>query len=191
MVDSLGFPSQDRRVFLHVCCAPCSGGIMECLLEASIQPLVFFFNPNIFPQGEYEKRKMEVIRFLDYHKIPFMDGDYEHDSWVIAVRGMENEPERGKRCEACFEYRLKRTACEAVKHSFPVFGTTLGISRWKDLDQVNRAGIRAALSSSHAAYWPCNWRNNGGQERMRKVIQREGFYQQKYCGCEFSMRSPE
>src|SRR3990167_4005477 len=140
----LVLPNQATKLLLHSCCAPCSGEIMERLLASHIDYTLFFYNPNIHPLKEYEIRKNENIRFAHKHHIPFVDGDYDRDEWFRRTRGMENEPERGIRCTLCFDMRFERTALYAHENGFSIFTSSLGISRWKNKDQINECGIRAA-----------------------------------------------
>ena len=184
----LSLPDHAEKLLLHSCCAPCSGEVMEALLYAEIDFSIFFYNPNIHPVQEYLIRKNENIQFAEKHDIPFIDADYDKDNWFSRVKGMEWEPERGIRCTACFDMRFERTALYAHEHDFPVFTSSLGISRWKDMDQINRSGEKAALRYPNLTYWTYNWRKNGGSERMYTIAKREGFYQQEYCGCVYSMR---
>lgn len=137
-------PNGENRVLLHSCCAPCSSAIIECMLANGIRPTVFYCNPNIYPQEEYEIRKQEAIRFVTSQNLDFIDADYDYTRWRNAVQGLENEPERGSRCLQCFTLRLTETARYAAGHGFSVFTTTLASSRWKSLDQINEAGRRAA-----------------------------------------------
>jgi len=181
-------PLNEKKILLHVCCAPCSGSIIQRLVAEGIEPTVYFYNPNIDPQEEYEHRKREVVRYAQKMKVPFVDADYEVDGWLEAIQGHEAEPERGKRCALCFEMRLGKTAAYAAQNGFKVFATSLGISRWKDLAQVNHAGMRAAALFPGLVYWEHNWRLYGGQEQMEKVAQEENFYRQNYCGCLYSLR---
>ncbi|MDD2710242.1 MAG: epoxyqueuosine reductase QueH [Verrucomicrobiae bacterium] len=177
----------NQPVLLHVCCAPCCCAILEDL-HASARPVTaFFYNPNIHPQEEYERRKIEVVRFCQKTGVPFVDADYDHDRWRTATAGMENLPERSARCDICFDLRLSTAAACAVRREFQVFATSLGISRWKDLAQVNAAGHRAAALHPGLVFWDCNWRRDGRQERMTALVRGENFYRQKYCGCEYSL----
>ena len=137
-------PPVEGPLLLHSCCAPCSGEVMEALLVSGIRYTIFFYNPNIHPQREYELRKNENIRFAEKHGIPFVDADYDTDNWFARAKGLENEPERGARCTACFDMRFERTALYAHENGFSVFSSSLGISRWKDMAQINGCGARAA-----------------------------------------------
>lgn len=161
---------------------------MEAMLASGIELEIFFYNPNIHPRQEYELRKEENIRFAEKHKIPFVDADYDTDNWFARAKGMEFEPERGRRCSMCFDMRFERTALHAYENNFPVITSCLGISRWKDMNQINESGLRAAAHYPGLIYWTFNWRKDGGSARMLEISKREEFYQQEYCGCVYSLR---
>ncbi|MBQ5378713.1 MAG: epoxyqueuosine reductase QueH [Paludibacteraceae bacterium] len=202
------------RVLLHACCAPCSSAIVEWLLVHDITPVIYYYNPNIYPREEYEIRKNESKRHAESLGILWIDDDrfrnnrlslseirtgasrpcgYEemHTSWRQAVCGLENEPERGKRCEACFYHRLLATASKAQELGIPYFATTLASSRWKNLEQINAAGDKAAAEINGVHFWAQNWRKEGLQERRNELLKEYRFYNQLYCGCEFSQRSQQ
>ena len=183
----LDVPGQATRILLHSCCAPCSSAVIECMLENRLKPTVFYFNPNIYPQKEYERRKAENIRFVESLHLPFVDGDYDHDGWKERVKGLENEPERGRRCLACFKIRMKKVAQYAAEHAFTVFATTLAASRWKSLEQIAEAGHDAASLYPNLTFWAQNWRKGGLNERRSELIRLHGLYNQTWCGCEFSI----
>ncbi|WP_237812825.1 epoxyqueuosine reductase QueH [Acinetobacter baumannii] len=180
--------SGHNKLLLHSCCAPCSGEVMESLIESNINFSIFFYNPNIHPVKEYLIRKEENIRFADKHNIPFIDADYDTNNWFARAKGMENEPERGIRCTMCFDMRFERTALYAYENGFSLISSSLGISRWKNMAQINDCGIRAASHYPDIQYWAYNWRKNGGSSRMIEISKREEFYQQEYCGCVYSLR---
>jgi predicted adenine nucleotide alpha hydrolase (AANH) superfamily ATPase len=184
----LPLPGGHSKVLLHSCCAPCSGEVMEAMQASGIDFTIFFYNPNIHPQHEYELRKNENIRFAEQCGIPFVDADYDRDNWFERAKGMEHEPERGIRCTMCFDMRFERTALYAHEHGFPVITSSLGISRWKNMQQINACGVRAAARYPDLSYWEYNWRKGGGSARMIEISKRENFYQQEYCGCVYSLR---
>ena len=184
-------PNHEDKVLLHSCCAPCSSAIIECLLANGIRPTVFYYNPNIYPQTEYEIRKSEASRYVQGLGLDFIDGDYDYSFWRTSMQGMEDEPERGGRCLKCFNLRLAETARYASKHGFTLFTTTLASSRWKSLDQINEAGRRAAALYPGTTFWKQNWRKGGLQDRRNQLLKEHDFYNQQYCGCEFSMRRLE
>ena len=181
-------PKGEDKLLLHSCCAPCAGEIMEAVAASDIETTVYFYNPNIHPIEEYTIRKDENKRFCDQLGFEFIDADYDKENWFERIKGLEEEPERGERCTKCFDMRFERSALYAHENDYPLFATTLGISRWKDLNQVNEAGIRAAHRYSNLSYWAFNWRKKGGSARMIEISKREKFYQQEYCGCVFSLR---
>lgn len=178
-------PGGAREILLHACCAPCSGAVLECLRDNGIRPVVFFSNANIFPKEEYDLRLSELRRYGGVMGVEVVEDAYDHDAWLAAVRGLEREPERGARCAACFRFRLERAARYAASRGLPVLATTLASSRWKDLDQVNAAGL-AACETEAVVFWPQNWRKGGLQERRNAVVREQCFYNQNWCGCEFS-----
>ncbi|MRX27046.1 epoxyqueuosine reductase QueH [Kangiella sp. HZ709] len=185
---TLETPNGEEKVLMHSCCAPCAAEVMEAVHHSGIEQTVFFYNPNIHPIEEYEIRKDENKRFCDKLGIEFIDADYDKDNWFERVKGQENEPERGARCTTCFDMRFERTALFAEENGFNLISSTLGISRWKDMDQINGCGLRAAAPYDEVDYWTFNWRKQGGAQRMIEISKREQFYQQEYCGCVYSLR---
>ncbi len=186
--EKLNLPNGANKLLLHSCCAPCSGEVMEALLASEIDFSIFFYNPNIHPLQEYEIRKQENISFANKHGIPCIDADYDKENWFARNKGLEYEPDRGKRCTACFDMRFERTALYAHEYGFPVISSSLGISRWKDMNQINGSGERAAARYADMVYWTYNWRKQGGAARMYEIAKRENFYKQEYCGCVYSLR---
>ena len=184
----LEMPNKEKKLLLHSCCAPCAGEIMEAVAASDIETTIYFYNPNIHPKEEYEIRKDENIRFAEKLGFDFVDADYDKDNWFERVKGLEDEPERGERCTACFDMRFERTALYAHENNFKIFATTLGISRWKDLDQINNSGLKAAKRYNSLGFWDFNWRKQGGSSRMLEISKKEKFYKQEYCGCVYSLR---
>jgi Uncharacterized protein conserved in bacteria len=178
-------------ILLHTCCAPCSSAIIEWLLNNDICPVIFYYNPNIYPEEEYLIRKRECTRYALSKGVEIIDGDYDHRLWLQYVAGFENEPERGIRCMLCFRMRLLSSAHLANRMNINRFATTLGSSRWKDLEQISFAGNWAASQFENMEFWNKNWRKDGLSERRSILIKENGFYNQQYCGCEFSMKSSQ
>ncbi len=195
--DIIQVPMGENKVLLHTCCAPCSSAIIEAMMQNGITPVIYYCNPNIYPFEEYEIRKNECTRYAESLGLEIVDADYDHENWLTAVKGMENEPERGGRCLKCFKLRLLRTAEYARQRGIRVITTTLASSRWKSLDQINEAGLWACRQISDAypdgpvVWWDRNWRKGGLQERRLQIIKEYDFYNQLYCGCEFSMRKED
>ena len=205
----LEVPGGGSKVLLHSCCAPCSGAVLECLVANGIEPVVFFSNSNIVPREEYDLRLSELSRYCSSLHVPLVADEYNHGAWLDAVlersegadarrqAELAAAPERSSRCLNCFKFRLKRAACFAAQNGIPVLATTLASSRWKSLEQVAEAGAwacemsqSAALTDGSAApgviFWDRNWRKGGLQERRSQIICEQGFYNQNWCGCEFS-----
>ena len=189
------FPSENKKVLLHTCCAPCSSAIIEYLLANGIEPVIYYCNPNIHPYEEYLIRKDECTRYAEALGLEIVDADYDHQQWLEAVRGLENEPERGGRCMECFRFRLLMTARYARERGIDVITTTLASSRWKSLEQIDAAGHWACMEASAenagavpVIWWGRNWRKGGLQERRNQIIKEYGFYNQLWCGCEFSRK---
>lgn len=192
---AISVPEGCREVLLHACCAPCSSAIVEWLLQHDVQPTIYYYNPNIWPREEYEIRKEESKRHAESLGVRWIDGDYDHQQWLQGVCGLEGEPERGRRCEQCFTLRLLAAAKMAQQLGITYFATTLASSRWKSLEQINRAGLAAEQAvnntespspSAPVRFWPQNWRKGGLQERRNQLLREYNFYNQQYCGCEFS-----
>lgn len=188
MDNNLKLPKGKHKLLLHSCCAPCSGDIILRLKESAIDFSIYFYNPNIHPEREYMIRKEENKKFALKHEISFIDADYDKDNWFELTKGMEWEPERGKRCSTCFDMRFIKTASHAQKHGFDIISSTLGISRWKDFNQINNSGIKAADLFDKISYWTYNWRKQDGSKNMLIVSKNEEFYMQEYCGCVYSLR---
>ena len=184
----LELPNNGKNLLLHSCCAPCAGEIMEAIAASGIETTIYFYNPNIHPKEEYEIRKDENIRFAEKLGFNFIDADYDKDNWFERVKGLEDEPERGERCTVCFDMRFERSALFAHENNYDTFATTLGISRWKDLEQINASGLKAANRYNDLDFWDSNWRKQGGSARMLEISKQEKFYKQEYCGCVYSLR---
>lgn len=127
------------------------------------------------------------MRYAKSLGIDFVEADYNHDDWLATISGLEDEPERGKRCLECFKARLRDTARYASEHGFQVITTTLASSRWKSLVQIESAGDYAVSPYEDVYWWKQNWRKGGLTERRAAIIKEYSFYNQQYCGCEFSM----
>lgn len=189
----IDIPLEQKTVLLHTCCAPCSSAIIECLLKNGITPIIYYCNPNIYPYEEYIIRKNECTRYCEALGLEIVDADYDHDCWLEHIKEMEDEPERGGRCFRCFYLRLERSARYAQERGIKLVTTTLASSRWKSLEQINEAGSSAcrkvsAEGGEEVLWWDQNWRKGGLQERRNQIIKEMDFYNQLYCGCEFSRK---
>ncbi|MGM9712738.1 MAG: epoxyqueuosine reductase QueH [Prevotella sp.] len=190
-----------KDVLLHCCCAPCSSAIIEWMMSNGIRPTLYFCNPNIYPEREYLIRKQELMRYasrlalrvIDDESQPGWSGwDNYHACWLESVMGMEEEPERGARCLLCFKLRLLSAARVAAREGIQVFTTTLASSRWKSIAQITEAGEWAAEKAGGGVVFDSrNWRKGGLQQRRNELLRENGFYNQQYCGCEFSLRQTQ
>jgi len=184
--------NKDRipKLLLHSCCAPCSSYVLEYLSEF-FEIAVFYYNPNIYPPEEYFKREEEQKRFIE--KIPaknpihFIAGEFEEEKFYETVKGMENEPEGGQRCFACYALRLEKAACEAKKGGFDYFTTTLSISPHKNAQELNRIGGEIAEEYG-VKYLFSDFKKKGGYKRSCELSEEYGMYRQDYCGCVYSIR---
>ncbi len=184
--DETVLPEGTRRVLVHVCCAPCSGGMIERALEEGVRLTLAFINPNIHPREEYDRRRAEVVRFAASRGVPLVEVPYDPATWFAAVRGHEDAPEGGERCRLCMALRLRESARVAVGEGCDALATSLGVSRRKKRELVNACGREAVASFPGLRFWARDWRKQGGEELSRRVALREGFYRQTFCGCVFS-----
>lgn len=173
------------KLVLMSCCAPCSAGAIKQLADGAIPDVddfvVLFFNPNIFPEAEYTKRLNEQIKYCESLGVKYAVGNYNHEDWRVAVRGLEAEPERGARCSRCFAFRFEFARRWAKENGYDAVASVFGVSRHKDQSQVDHA---AQCSLKDVTYMPIKW-----DEKLRQEIGRNSnFYRQNYCGCEFSVR---
>ncbi len=184
----LKLPEGYSKVVLHSCCAPCSTAVLECLLQNKIEPVVFFYNPNIHPNEEYIKRRDEWLHLCNLLKIKTIIGDYDVDNFFKKTEAYKFEKERGKRCEICFKMRLLETAKLAVALNIGLFTTTLCTSRWKSKEQVHGAAFAAQNEVPGSKFWDIDWRKGGMINRRYELVREIGFYNQNYCGCIYSLK---
>lgn len=188
-------PAQQKKILLHTCCAPCSSAIIEFLLSHGVEPVIYYCNPNIYPYEEYLKRKDECTRYAESLGLEIVDADYDHEEWLDYIKGLEDEPERGGRCLKCFRMRLLSSARYARERGLKVITTTLASSRWKSLEQIDQAGrwacecVNSESQGEEVIWWDRNWRKGGLQERRNQIIKEMNFYNQQWCGCEFSRKN--
>ena len=177
-----GREDKNMKILLLSCCAPCSCAVIEKMARDGADFAVAFYNPNIVPFAEYEKRKEENKRLCEKYNVAFVEFEYDNERWCTLIKGLENEPERGKRCDVCFEMRLKRVMEYAKENGFDAVASVLGVSRYKDLAQVNRAAERASQAVGFD-YVEIEGRKGGMQERRQQLIKELELYSQDYCGC--------
>ena len=171
-----------EKILLLSCCAPCSCAVIKTLAQKGTDFAVVFYNPNIRPFAEYEKRRDENERVCKLYSIPFIELEYDNERWCKLTKGLENEPERGKRCSVCFEMRLKRVMEYALENGYSAVGSVLGVSRWKNLAQVNEAAY-VASEKTGVPYVEIEGRKGGMQDLRAQLIKELKLYNQTYCGC--------
>lgn len=171
-----------ERILLLSCCAPCSCAVIEKLAREKRAAAVVFYNPNIRPLAEYRKRCEENKRVCEAYGLPFIELEYDNECWHTLTAGLENEPERGKRCSICFYMRLKRVMEYAKENGYDAVASVLGVSRYKNLAQVNQAAAKAAAETG-IPYVEIEGRKGGMQERRAALIKELALYNQDYCGC--------
>ncbi|MFH1192075.1 MAG: epoxyqueuosine reductase QueH [bacterium] len=174
----------NKKLLLHCCCAPCAIYVVT-LLEKDYDLTLFFYNPNIHPEYEYNKRFRELENFVDMKKIKLLSGDYDVKNWLGKISGRENDPERGERCKICYEERLRRTAEHAKKNNFDFFGTTLTISPHKSALVINYLGLE--LQDQYGVnFVESDFKKKDGFKKSLELSRQYDFYRQNYCGCLFS-----
>ena len=180
-----------KKILLHSCCAPCSTAVIERLND-EFEITILYYNPNIYPEEEYVKRKNEEKRYIEILKekgieISMLDCDYESEKFYSAVKGLEAEREGGARCAVCFKLRLEETARKAKELGFDNFGTTLTVSPHKNAEVINAIGL--SLSQKHEIdYLESNFKKQNGYKRSVELSKENGIYRQAYCGCEFALK---
>lgn len=176
------------RLLLHSCCAPCSSYVLE-YLSRYFAITVLYYNPNIYPPDEYRLRAEEerqlIARMPFVHPVTMKEGTYDPQLFYEAARGLEGEPEGGKRCEACYELRLKEAAREAKAGGYDFFTTTLSISPLKPAGKLNQIGERVAEEYG-TVYLPSDFKKRDGYKRSIELSREYGLYRQNYCGCVYS-----
>lgn len=190
MSEILSSVPKGTPLFLHSCCAPCSSACIEALKEY-FRLTVFYYNPNIDEDKEYEKRKAEQIRFLQTTGwADFLDCEHDKNAFEAIAAGMESEPERGKRCYLCYGLRLDRTARAAAENGFEWFCTTLSLSPYKNADWLNELGNIAAEKYG-VRFLTSDFKKKGGYYRSLELSEEYGLYRQNFCGCRFSKSEAE
>ncbi|OGF26469.1 hypothetical protein A2477_02290 [Candidatus Falkowbacteria bacterium RIFOXYC2_FULL_47_12] len=174
-----------QKLLLNVCCIGC--GVSVCKkLSSDYDVTLFFYNPNIFPADEYERRLAETRRVAKSMSLELIAGAYEHTMWRTAVQGLESELEGGARCPVCFRLRLEKTASLAAEKGFDIFASTLTVSPHKDARVINDIGLQLGKTYG-VAYLASDFKKQGGFQESCKLSKELNLYRQDYCGCEFSL----
>lgn len=177
-----------ENILLHACCAVCAGYPLQFLSEANYTPIVYFFNPNIHPKEEYERRLAELVRYCDKKHFELIIEHEEDNGWFEFVKGLESEKERGERCNKCFEYRLLKTAQKAKFLNIEKFSTTLFVSPHKIRNNIIVAGKKAA-EKFDLQFMDFDFRKKDGFLKTMDIAKEENFYRQKYCGCIYAQQN--
>ena len=172
---------EQKKILLHSCCAPCAAPSIERLLSSNRIPTIFFSNSNIYPEEEFHKRAEEVTALALIYDIPVIIDTYNHEAWLQAIAGYENEPEKGLRCGKCFLYNISRTAHAAEAMNLSFFTTTLPLSPHKNTQLIHSIG------NAFSTFVPENFKKMDGFKRSIELSKRYNLYRQNYCGCEFSL----
>ena len=181
--------NQERpKILLHACCAVCMAYPIEMLIEENYDPVVFFFNPNIYPIEEYNRRKNELIKYCEAKKYNYIIEDYAPNGWYEHIKNFENEPEKGLRCNKCFEYRLNFTAKKAKELGIKYFTTTLTVSPHKISKNVFAAGL-LVQNMYGIEFLQKDFKKQNGFLKTMQLAKENDFYRQQYCGCEYSIRN--
>ncbi len=174
-------------LLLHLCCAPCSSYVIE-LLQSHFEIVLYFYDPNIHPYSEYEKRRNEASDHAANNDIPFIEGPYDVKNWCDLTKGHENDPEKGERCALCFDMRMSESARFAGEIGCEYFATVLTISPHKDAARINNAGTGFAKKYG-LKYLVSDFKKKDGFKKSIKLGKQYGFYRQDYCGCVYSRRN--
>ncbi len=178
-----------KTILLHSCCAPCSTYPIEQLQQMGFSVSLFYYNPNIHPAKEYQARLEELKAYLNKRSdIKLIVATYEVTKWFALIKGLEKEPERGKRCDVCYKMRLEKTAQTAKEKGFNYFGSTLSISPHKKADKISALGKQLA-QKYHINFFDRDWKKQNGFKISCQISKQENFYRQDYCGCIFSRQA--
>ena len=174
------------KVLLHACCATCSAYPIEKLREMGYEPVLYFFNPNIYPPDEFDKRLNELIKYAKKKNVELIIDKQDATGWYHCIMGLENEPERGKRCARCFEYRMLFTALKAFQLEYQYFTTTLTVSPHKQSKVIFEKAQEVA-NKYELTFLDIDFKKENGFLKTMQIAKEENFYRQNYCGCEFSI----
>jgi len=178
---------EQNSVVLHACCGICSGYPISYLKDMGYSVIVYFYNPNIFPESEYKKR-LEAEKTLCAHfGVELVVGEYNSNEYYDFVKGFENEPEKGLRCDKCFELRLKKTAEFAKSIGIDKFTTSITISPHKNFSKLSEIGLKIAQDTG-VEYLPIDFKKKDGFLKTNKISKELNLYRQNYCGCKFALR---
>lgn len=171
------------KLLLHICCGPCATVAARRLME-DYQVVLFFYNPNIEPTDEWQERLAAAQKLAQIYGLPLIVDDTDFEDWQTIAEPLATDPERGRRCQLCYEWRLRRTAQRADQEGCIYFATSLTVSPYKDREAINRIGLTAAGVTA-ANYLPTDFQQADGYRQSIELSKQYGLYRQKYCGCRF------
>ena len=178
----------ENRILIHACCGICSGYPIALLKEMGYTPIVYFCNPNLDTKEEFNRRLEAQKIICMYHWVDLIVEEYNHDEFLSCVKGFEQEPERGLRCDKCIELRLRNAAKKADELGIKVFTTSLVISPHKNFEKITQIGSALAEEYSDLKYLPIDFKKKDGFLKTNKLSKELGIYRQNYCGCEFAKK---
>ena len=185
--------SRTPRVLLHSCCGPCSSSVLEYLTQY-FDVTLLWYNPNLYPKAEFERRfkaQMEIIEKMELaDRVDILAENHKSEDYYARIKGLEDEPEGGKRCEQCFRLRLLETARLAKYYGYDYFCSTLTVSRHKNAELINAIGEETGRAIG-VSWLPSDFKKRGGEDRSVELSEKHGIYRQLYCGCEFSLHHRE
>jgi len=174
------------KLLLHICCGPCATWSAKELMK-TYQVVLYFYNPNIWPREEWQKRLIAARQVADAYGLPIIVEDSDEAVWLDQAQPFADEPERGKRCHLCYSWRLKKTIERAEQDNFDYFATSLTVSPYKDKEAINQIGQTIA-QNSQVKYLTTDFQKNDGYRQSIILSKELGLYRQKYCGCQFTAR---
>ena len=179
--------SEDRKILLHCCCAICAAHPISLLKELGYDVVAYFYNPNIYPESEYDKRLEAQVKLCDALNCDLLIDEYDPQEFYSEAIGFESEPEKGLRCDKCFDLRLNKTAQKANELGIDLFSTTIVISPHKNFEKISEQGRKIALQEG-LEYLSVDFKKQDGFLKTNKISKKLGLFRQNYCGCEFSIR---
>ena len=196
----------ENKILLHACCGICSGYPISFLKELGYEPVVYFCNPNLDTREEFNRRLEAQKTVCDFHNVELIVEEYRHEEFLSFVSGLENEPEKGKRCDKCIELRLRQSFNKAKELGITKFTTSLVISPHKNFEKISEIGKSVAVEYNDTTsenlppeylppeylppeYLPLDFKKKDGFLKTNRLSKELGIYRQNYCGCEFSRRT--
>lgn len=171
---------EEKKILVHVCCGPCATSSVKRLIDEGWNPVLFFSDSNIWPEEEFEKRYDTLLKVASFYNLPVIKDNYDHTKWREWIKGTEDEPEHGKRCQKCFRFNLLRTRDKARELGIGCFCTTLTVSRFKNSKTIFKEG------EDLEEFEPIDFKKKDGFSESCRLSKEMNLYRQTYCGCEFS-----